>query len=125
MTAQEKPTPVLCPHCGIAAEWVENSAIYGKRYGKSYMMWLCRPCNAYVGCHNNTRLPLGTMANKELRQWRIKAHDAFDPLWRNGAMKRDEAYVLLSRELGREVHIGQSDIEQCKEIIYVSSNLLL
>ena len=109
---------MICPYCNNQAEWVENKAIYGRNYGKSFMMWLCKPCNAYVGCHNNTRKPLGVIANRELREWRKKAHNAFDPLWKNNRnMNRDKAYGLLEKEFKCVVHIGESDIEMCKLII--------
>ena len=81
------------------------------------MMWLCKDCDARVGCHQNTKTPLGTMANKELRDWRIKAHAFFDPLWKSGKYKRSMAYNFLNQQMGREIHIGESDIETCKEII--------
>ena len=108
-----------CPYCLNLAEWVENKAIYGKNYGKSVMIYLCRPCNAYVGCHNNTRKPLGTMANAETRAWRKKAHEKFDVLWRGTAkrMNRAKAYGLLQSHFGFAVHIGESDVEMCKNII--------
>lgn len=112
-----------CPFCGEPAEWVQNKEIYGKNYGESYMCWLCRPCDAYVGCHQNTRRPLGTIANKETREWRKKAHAEIDPHWRDDFCNRDEVYIALSRELGREVHVGESNIEQCKEIIEASKKL--
>lgn len=109
--------PVICPKCNKEAPWVENKEKYGRNFGKSYMCYFCKPCGTYVGCHNNTRNPLGTMADKELMQWRMKAHAVFDPLWRGGKMSRKSAYKLLREKLGREIHIGESDIETCKEII--------
>lgn len=108
---------VICPYCGNDAEWVSNDEVYGKKYGDSYMIYLCRPCNAYVGCHENTRKPLGTMANKILRDLRQRAHAHFDPIWKSGRMSRKKAYELLSKKLGREIHIGESDEETCKQII--------
>lgn len=105
-----------CPYCNKEAIWCDNSVIYGKRYGKSYMCWYC-PCGAYVGCHNNTRKALGTMANKETRNWRIKAHDAVDPLWQSSKYSRSKVYRMLSDMFGMPVHIGSSDIETCKDII--------
>ena len=108
---------IICPYCGQPAEWVENKEIYGKNYGKSYMMWLCRKDDAYVGCHQNTKKPLGTIANYELRQWRKQSHASFDPFWKVWGMKRDEAYQMLKTKFGKEVHIGESDIEMCKKII--------
>lgn len=108
---------MICPYCQKEAIWTENKAIYGKNYGKSFMIWLCSPCDAYVGCHNNTKKPLGIITNKEGREWRKKAHAIFDPLWKSGQMSRDRAYELLNSHFKRDVHIGESDIETCKDII--------
>jgi hypothetical protein len=106
-----------CPYCNKEARWVKNEEIYGKRYGKSYMAWWCRPCDARVGCHGNTKVSLGTMANAELRTWRRKAHEASDPLWRGGKLSRKEVYQMLKDYFGKEIHIGGSDLETCKIII--------
>lgn len=114
---QKKEFKLTCPYCGKEAQWVDNVKIYGKRYGKSYMMWWCKPCDALVGCHQNTRKPLGTLANKELRGLRIKAHAVFDPLWKSGNMTRDDAYHLLKEKTGKWLHIGEADVEDCKLII--------
>lgn len=106
-----------CPYCGKEAEWCENKKIYGRNYGRSYMCYYCQDCNAYVGCHNNTKNPLGTMANKELREWRMKAHSLIDPLWKTGEMKRHEVYQMLADRFGKQIHIGEADVENCKDII--------
>jgi hypothetical protein len=113
---------MICPYCKNPAQWVENKEIYGKNYGKSYMMWLCKPCDAYVGCHNNTKEPLGTIANKETREARKRAHEAFDPMWKTGFMLRKEAYEILNNHFGFEVHIGESDISMCEQIIEFIEN---
>lgn len=106
-----------CPYCGEQAEWVDNKEVYGVSFGRSHMIYLCRKCGAYVGCHNNTRTPLGTMANSELRDWRVGAHNAIDPLWRKGYLTRREVYSILADHFGREIHIAESDIEMCQQII--------
>jgi hypothetical protein len=108
---------VICPKCHKEAPWVENKERYGKNYGKSYMCYFCRPCGTYVGCHNNTRKPLGEMADKETMEWRIKAHAVIDPLWRGGKMKREEVYRMLREKFGREIHIGESNVKMCEQII--------
>ena len=115
---------MICPYCKKEATWGENKAIYGKNYGKSYMCYYCLDCSAYVGCHNNTQHALGTMANKELREWRKMAHSAIDPLWKDpyGTMERDEVYTLLRHKFGKPIHIGQSDVNQCKKIINFINN---
>jgi len=111
-----------CQYCDHDAVWVDNTEIYGKRYGKSYMMWLCKPCDAYVGCHQNTKKALGTLANKELRDWRQKAHRAFDPLWKEGSMSRQEAYRWLKEKTGKWIHMGESDIETCRAVVEAIEN---
>jgi hypothetical protein len=107
-----------CPYCHKPAIWTENKMIYGRNMGDSYMIYYCKECDARVGCHQNTKHPLGTMANKELRVWRQKAHKAFDVLWKSGLVSRTEAYKLLAHEFsGKEIHMGEADIETCQKII--------
>lgn len=108
-----------CPFCNKEAVWCENKAIYGKNYGKSYMCYWCKTCDAYVGCHNNTKKPLGTMANRELREWRKKVHAVIDPYWKLGNMKRGQVYAELKKIFGHAVHVGESDIEMCKKLVEV------
>lgn len=109
-----------CPYCHKEARWCENKERYGKNYGASYMCYWCKECDAYVGCHQNSRKPLGTMANAELRAWRMKAHAHIDPLWKEQGWARREVYRFLSQELGKEIHIGESDIEMCKKILAIN-----
>lgn len=111
---------VICSYCEQPAEWVSNETIYGRRYGASYMIWLCRSCEAWVGCHQNTKRPLGTLANKELRTARMKAHDHIDPLWRSGKFPRKEVYRALAEHFGKEIHIGGADMETCNKILQIA-----
>ena len=108
-----------CNHCGNDAEWVENKEVYKKNYGKSYMMWLCRRCDAYVGCHNNTKQPLGEyLAKEDLRKARMRAHAIIDPLWKSGRYQRHKIYLALSDAFGYRVHIGETKTPaECEEII--------
>jgi len=108
---------------------MDSSVVYGRSYG---MLWICQPCDAYVGTHRNSKdhKPLGRLANAELREWKIRAHDAFDPLWR-AKMQRDKyskskarrvAYHWLAGKLGigiRNCHIGMFDIDQCRHTVEV------
>lgn len=106
-----------CTYCGQPAEWVENKEVYGRNYGDSYMIWLCRSCDAYVGCHNNTKEAKGNFANKELRAARVAAHKFIDPLWRSRKYSRKTIYARLSDAFGETIHIGESDAKRCYEII--------
>lgn len=115
---------VYCPYCGRKAEYVDSAEIYGKSYG---MVYLCRPCDAYVGVHDGTDTPLGRLVNRELRRWRNRAHAAFDPLWQQGPYRRrrNDAYAWLAGKMGltkEETHIAMFDVEQCKQVIQIMDN---
>lgn len=130
-----KSPVVLCPYCGNRAELVDSSVVYkGRSYG---MVWLCRPCKAWVGCHKNSKVhaPMGRLANKALRDLKRAAHEAFDPLW-NGPQHspipecrprftRMEAYKWLAQKMGIHpafCHIGRFDEEQCKQVIAIMAD---
>lgn len=114
----------FCPYCGKRAEFVDSAEVY---HGRSYgMIYHCRPCDAYVGCHDfgNGDVPKGRLANAELRRWKIAAHDAFDPLWKYGPYKhrRNAAYAWLAEQMGlpkEETHIGMFDVAQCRQVIRI------
>lgn len=105
-----------CPYCKKEARWCENGERYGRNYGKSYMCYWCKDCDSYVGYHNNTKQPLGTMANYELRELRKEAHRLFDPLWKSGTMTRKSAYKYLEEKTGVK-HIGESREIDCIKVI--------
>lgn len=119
MTYQPK-----CPYCGELAVLTDSAEVYrGKSYGN---IWLCRPCQAWVGVHKTDpyNRPLGRLANKLLRVWKMRAHEAFDPLWKNKVMRRGEAYAWLSKQLELDkddCHIGMFDVDMCKKVVMVCS----
>lgn len=121
------PAPTSCPYCASAVELVNNSVIYGRPFGEWPWAYLCEnvKCGAYVGIHPFTAIPLGTLANKELRDARKRAKVAFNPIWqgKRAKMNRKEAYSWLADELGiRDVgtcHIGWFDIDMCGRVVTV------
>jgi len=123
---RSQPQPsVRCPYCGAFARLKDSIEVYGRSYG---MIWDCRPCDAYVGVHKDspTHYPLGRLANKELREWKMKAHAAFDPLWKSGKMTRSEAYKALGAKLRMSparTHIGWFDVEQCQAVVAAAQEL--
>lgn len=124
-----------CPYCNKPAELVTGTAIYPHRPDLSSLrFWRCEPCGAYVGCHkkgayfyvgaakvvSDGTLPLGCLANAELRSWKSKAHAAFDPLWKTNGLGRSAAYAWLANKMGLHksaCHIGEFTVEQCKEVV--------
>jgi hypothetical protein len=115
-----------CPYCKQEAKWVENKEIYGRNYGKSYMMYYCKPCDAYIGCDKLTGKAFGTMANKELRGWRRKVHAYIDPLWKDGLIERNDLYKRIAYLMNRYTfHVGSSTIEDCKKVLNMNKKALL
>jgi hypothetical protein len=105
--------PPVCPYCHRTAILASDSAVYAQSYG-SYV-WLCKPCQAWVGVHRNSpnHTPLGRLANAELRKLKVEAHGVFDLLWQ-AAMKhrgwsKGRARRLAYRWLGRELEIPSKD----------------
>lgn len=113
----------ICPYCENKTEYVDSSVIYGESYG---MIYLCSPCDAYVGVHKGTSRALGRLANYELREIRKQAHRIFDSLWQSGGMTRRQAYKLLGEKMGlseKLAHIGNMNIQQCETVISIFSKL--
>lgn len=114
---------VYCDYCGRRAEYVDSKVIYGKSYGMVYLC-RCKPQWAYVGVHKGTDIPLGRLADAQLRRWKKEAHAAFDPLWKYGRFKnrRNAAYAWLAEQMGLPVektHIGMFDVGHCKAVIQI------
>ena len=104
----------ICPYCSRPAVFTPNSTsvYHGHDYGP---LWLCNPCQAWVGCHADTT-PLGRLANKELRRLKVRAHTAFDVLWKSGHMSRGGAYAWLADRMEvtkDQCHIGLFNEAQC------------
>jgi len=107
-----------------SSEFVDSIEVYGKSYG---MIYLCRPCKAWVGVHKDTNEALGRLANAELREAKKEAHFYFDKLWsykiKQGIKKgtaRSKAYAWLSEEMAvpiTETHIGYFDLHMCKKVV--------
>jgi hypothetical protein len=116
----------LCPYCSRKTVYVDSAEVYGRSFG---MIYLCRPCRAWVGVHDGTNNALGRIANDELREWKKQAHYYFDKLWRakiaQGLTKghaRGKAYKWLASQLGitgQETHIGWFDVDKCKKVVEV------
>lgn len=141
-------TPI-CPHCGNPAVLTTGKVIYPRLYDLwKHNFWRCAPCDAFVGCHRNGAkvgknpqgqplysdgtLPLGRLANADLRKAKQKAHGAFDRIWKSYALwakhpafdasakhpgkRRTLMYAWLAKAMGipaEDCHIGMFTEEQC------------
>jgi hypothetical protein len=127
-------TPPLCPYCHKPAVLVEGDVIYPHRTDLAHKrFWYCQKDNAWVGCHMPNTIPMGRLANAELRSAKMAAHDAFDPFWdaycrKHGVSKgkgRGKAYKWLAEQLGirpADCHIGMFDVDTCRRTVEICNN---
>jgi len=113
---------VICDYCGKAAAFVTGLQLYPHRPDLySLQFYQCQPCKAHVGCHKGSNgVPLGRLANADLRAAKNRAHAAFDPIWKGRSMSRGSAYSWLAKSLGipqQECHIGMFNIEMCEQVV--------
>lgn len=118
-----------CPYCGSTIVYRSADGIY-KENSKGVMLYVCShypECDAYVRVHTGTKIPVGTLANHELRTLRRTAHQYFDRLHLSGLMTKQDAYRwladLISAPLS-EAHIGHLGEYYCKLVIEESRALL-
>lgn len=105
---------MICPYCNQEALFMTTKEYYGRDYGTN--IYVCRPCDATVGTHKRTDKPKGTLANKRLRDLRVKVHTQFDILWKEHDMSRTAAYRYLQEIMEipeEEAHIGMFDEKRC------------
>lgn len=133
------PFPI-CPYCNTQARLFNGLSVYPHRPDlKMLRFWMCKPCDAYVGCHkkgawvetaqgrvtSDGTLPLGRLANAELRKAKKDAHDALDMWWQcedNKPKARCAVYKRLADALGISVydcHIGMFDVDRCDEVLRI------
>jgi len=130
-------TGLVCPYCGAKTELIDSSYIYGKSYG---MIYICKPCDAYVGVHQGTNRALGRLADKKLREAKKRAHYYFDQIAKTGLINkiwtkwipnvnnRGKAYkwLALQMRINEAVcHIGMMDITQCLAVVEICKKALL
>lgn len=109
------PAPTHCK-CGRPVEIVHHNDVYGRSYGEWPWMYRCSACDVRVGMHPFTDIPLGALADEELRRARKLCKTPFDKLWQGGAMSRDDAYQRLAAHLGiaiSDCHFGLFDAHRC------------
>ena len=118
-----------CPYCGAHIMYRSADGIY-KENSRNTMLYVCSnypQCDAYVRVHAGTRIPVGTLANHELRTLRRTAHQYFDRLHLTGLMSKEDAYRWLAGLIGAplsEAHIGHLGEYYCKLVIEQSKAML-
>lgn len=133
LIALEQDDKPDCPYCGSTAELKKSRDVYPHARQDYGVFWVCPgDCDAYVGTHSNStqHAPLGRLANKELREWKKKAHAAFDPMWQKShadylGFSRHDAYDWLTQQMGRvkQAHIGECDVSECRQIVEICNDI--
>lgn len=118
-----------CPYCGHTAVLKPATLVYGEKTRVKFL-YVCSQypqCDAYVGVHEKTMEPLGTLADGALRHKRIRAHRLFDQIWQSGIMDLSGAYLWLRSGFGlnyKQGHIGEFSDYYCEQLIHRSEELL-
>lgn len=101
---------IFCCNCNTirSCRLVSGKIIYfnrGDLWNKKF--YQCPLCKGYVGCHPDTRVPMGTIPTPELRKLRADIHVEIDPIWRKGYMMRSAVYQEISDRLGKAFHSAE------------------
>lgn len=118
---------ITCPYCNSNAELKDASCIYRRSgYGMVYVCANFPECDSYVGVHENSTRPKGSMADFDLRELRKQVHSIFDPLWRgNTKYERKEVYAAAAQVFKvREFHIADLRKDGAHDFMARSSELL-
>ena len=125
-----KRVNIKCPYCGSQAYLRPATVVYGKKASApNAQLYVCGrfpACDSYVAAHRDSHLPMGTLANADLRRQRVMAHAAFNRLWESGLMTRKQAYRWLQAKLGlpeQETHIGKFATYRCEQVIQLCNSL--
>lgn len=106
--------PTVCNICSGRVIYTSNKILYGKQYGSGYCYY-CTNCRAYVGTHKpRPKEAMGILANNEMREWKHKCHNIFDPIWQGHIVKRYYLYRELAVALClpvEECHFGYFDVD--------------
>lgn len=129
MKRKKKATAPRCPYCGSVAILRSAEGIY-RSHSAGKMLYVCKKypiCDSYVRVHPGTSIPMGTLANKKLRELRQEAHRCFDQLYLQGLMTKDEAYLWLAEIVAAplaQAHIGYLGEYYCGRVIEESQKIL-
>ena len=121
-----KRVNVKCPYCGSRA-LLRPASVVHEHSVPGEEVYVCArypACDAYVSAHRGSRMPMGTLADRALRQKRRQAHIALSQLWEQRLMTRKEAYRWLQVQLGlpeSEAHIGRFSAYRCEQVIRLCS----
>lgn len=120
----KKKQKIYCPYCGAEAKLRPASVVYKENtIDETAYLFVCDrypKCDSYVNAHRDSKRPMGTLANSELRNRRILAHHALAKMWEKGVMSKEQAYKWLQVQFGLDkdhAHIGLFNEYMCDRVI--------
>ena len=119
---KERQKPVICPYCRRTAVLRSASYVYGKdTLNPNSYLYVCSgypECDAYVGVHEKSMRPKGTLANSDLRNKRIQAHRALDALWNRLNLRERDMHIGMFSE-----YLCGETIRECTEFVKLHQRL--
>ncbi len=125
-----KRKAIKCPYCGAQAVLRSSTAVYSENARPGEFLYVCSRypvCDSYVGAHRKSLLPMGSLANGDLRNKRIQAHKAFDRLWKHRIMEKWQAYWWMQAKFGlnnEQAHIAKFSEYMCDQLIRACNQAL-
>lgn len=120
---------VLCGECGSPMV-IRYTRKYPNPDGSPRAFYGCKrypDCDGIHGAHQKDLRPLGIPANKETKKARMRAHEAFDRIWKTKVLGRKDAYAWMCKTMGlskEEAHIGRFDTEKCDRLVSLVNEFL-
>jgi zinc-finger-containing domain len=116
---QLSPQPI-CEYCGANAKLTrfgDEPYPYRDDHGP---VWVCTPCQAWIGIFTRSarNVPLGRLANAQLREWKAKLHSALEPM-AEAKVRRDGGKIFAARAKGYKWLAGHLSIEEQKCSIHL------
>lgn len=116
------PVPTVCPLCGSSVVLKHHNEVLGYTIPNRYpWFYVCTTCDARVSLHTNTYIPIGYLANRELRIERMNLKNSFKHLYSGDDCpfcSRGAAYSWLAQMMRlhpKNCHIGHFNLAQCKQ----------
>jgi ssDNA-binding Zn-finger/Zn-ribbon topoisomerase 1 len=109
----KRPT---CPKCLIKMKRRQSNFKPGVYWWGCINFPLCR----FTCAEHPDGTMMSTPADAFTKRMRIKAHEAFDALWKSRRISRKHAYKIMRELMGmtkEEAHIGMFDAHTCRTLI--------
>lgn len=121
---------IYCCGCSeeVEARLTNGKEIYPHREDLAQLpFWKCDVCGNYVGCHHKTKnrtTPLGCIPTPEIKKARMAIHAVIDPLWKSGAISRNNLYRKISNRCGRDYHTAKiHSVEEAREVLCIAESI--